>query len=84
MAVYVDALREATVPRQRGTRWCHLMADSDAELEKMAAQLGLLRWWKHDDHYDIVSSKRELAVKLGAVEVSSRFLVLLRKGRVQS
>lgn len=58
---------------------CHMIADTDEELDGMADKIGVARRWKqHDpdkrngsigalDHYDIAKSKRALAVKHGAV-----------------
>lgn len=54
---------------------------SEDELHEFATRLGLKRSWfqgrpKHTAHYDITPSKRTLAISLGAVEVSSRELVM--------
>lgn len=76
MPVYVDALRD--------WGWklgpsCHLMADSAEELHAFAARLGLRRSWFQTSssapHYDLVASKRKLAVELGAVEWTDREMV---------
>ena len=85
MAVYVDEIRDWTLiakaRRLRHTHWCHLTADTEAELHAFAAQLGLRRSWfqKKSDrdyrwHYDVVPSKRAQAVRLGAREVDRRFI----------
>lgn len=85
MTVYVDEVRDWTIiARARGlrhTHWCHLTADTEAELHTFAARLGLKRAWfqKKSDrdyrwHYDIVPSKRAQAVRLGAREVDRRFV----------
>ncbi len=59
--------------------WCHLTADSEEELHRFAARLGLPRHkfqarpgrpWV--DHYDIPESMRAAAVGLGATEVTLR------------
>lgn len=75
MAVYVDALRPC-IPNNHW-KWnhsCHLIADSDEELHKFAAQLWLKREWfqsKNLRHYDLTASKRYVAVNvLGAKEIS--------------
>lgn len=93
MSVYVDEISdygETEVvkdyvghPRARA-RWCHLIADTEIELHEFALQLGLKRRWAQYPgtwkvHYDIVPSKRALAIKQGAVEVSARELVIIRK-----
>lgn len=88
MTVYVDELRsydEASIKpaaRQFGKRWCHMTADTEQELHDFAARLGLKRAWYqiggrrvwhwYLSHYDLVPSKRALAVKLGAEEGSLR------------
>jgi hypothetical protein len=64
-------------------RWCHLNADAEEELHAFAARLGLKRDWYQPgrrlgpdgtvafdpylSHYDIVPSKRALALQMGAV-----------------
>lgn len=83
MAVYVDALQ--VWPNARGifrAGSCRLAADTLDELHKFAARLGMRRAWfqpgngRHP-HYDLVKSRRDKAVALGALEVSGRDLVLL-------
>lgn len=77
MAVYVDDMRvEATI---QGTtaKWSHLMADSSEELNEFAARLGLRRSWiqypgKWKEHYDVTDSKRQAALKLGAIPITLR------------
>ena len=76
MTVYVDDL--FGWPR-RGL-WCHMMTDCDVEeLHAMAHAIGLKRGWFQDHplhpHYDLRPSKRILAVKNGAIEVSRQEIV---------
>ena len=61
MAVYVDG----AIWEWRGRMWCHLTADSEEELHRFAADLGLARAkfqsrsgrpWV--DHYDVPESLR--------------------------
>lgn len=75
MSVYVDKLTDY------GWRLgpsCHMIADTDDELHAMAALIGLKRSWhqavpKHSiSHYDLVGSKRTLAVAVGAIELKTR------------
>jgi len=77
MSTYVDRANiRADVPN--GTRyvrgiWCHMTADTHAELVAMADRIGLRRAWiqhpgEWHEHYDITLSKRRLAVAAGAVE----------------
>ena len=78
MAVYVD---DAIWPYGR-MMMCHMLADTVDELHSMADRIGVRRKWlqnKRVPHYDICKSKRALAVKLGAVEVSRERVVELTK-----
>jgi hypothetical protein len=74
VTVYVDNMRA----RFRRMVMCHMLADSDDELHKMADRIGVARrWWQSPthtsgSHYDIALSKRALAVAAGAVEISLR------------
>ncbi|KVR21661.1 hypothetical protein WK13_34555 [Burkholderia ubonensis] len=73
MAVYVDDMKA----KYGRMTMCHMIADTDAELHAMAAQIGVARrWWqappRHDSHYDICLSMRKKAVELGAVEITMR------------
>ena len=74
MSVYVD---DAEKPF-RGMVMCHMMADSDEELHTMARRIGVARAYFQGDgkrsHYDLAKTKRILAVRKGAIEVSSREL----------
>lgn len=74
MAVYVDDMR---APLGRMIM-CHMLADTEAELHKMAADIGVARKWFQGDHYDIALSKRRLAVRLGAKEITQREAVRIR------
>lgn len=67
--------------RHCGNNWCHMWADSNEELDALARKIGLQRPWRQDSpsrffpggrfvHYDLVPSKRALALKHGAVEKS--------------
>lgn len=72
--VYVD---DAFIPYGR-MKMSHMIADSEIELHAMAVKIGVDR--KHFQcanypHYDICKSKRAIAVKLGAVEITTRQLV---------
>lgn len=85
MTVYVDG---AFIP-WRGGRWCHLTADTEAELHAFARRLGLRRSWfqtcKHRCgpvgapcvhwHYDVNDNKRAAALALGAEEIDRYALV---------
>lgn len=79
MAVYVDNM-EAAFGRMK---MCHCWADTRAELFAMMNTIGVqLKWFQRPDgdcdfgmnasweHFDIAQSKRALAVRHGAIEVS--------------
>lgn len=75
MAVYVDDMR---APYGR-MLMCHMVADSTAELIAMADRIGVQRrWLQHrgtpKEHFDIALSKRALAVKAGAIEITRQQL----------
>jgi len=72
MAVYVDPLFD--YGWKLGPS-CHMTADTLEELHDMADKIGMKRSWfqmskKDVPHYDLVASKRKLAVKHGAIELS--------------
>lgn len=82
--IYVDKLttylkQQASPFAQRyGThvKWCHLFADDIQELHQFSLKLGLQSTWFQNKpkfpHYDIVQSKRQQAILLGAQEVDLR------------
>ena len=78
--ILVDELRRYEKAPITSTRWCHMVTDADTfdELHHFAAQLGLRREWFQGDHYDITSRRRGEALRLGAVSVTSRELVVRR------
>ena len=75
MSVYVD---DARAPLGR-MLMAHMLADSPDELHAMADWIGVARRWFQGDHYDVCLSKRALAVKAGAIEVSQRAIVEIRR-----
>jgi len=69
-------------------KMCHMVADTLSELHDMANIIGVDK--KHFQgkdpkrpHYDICKSKREIAIKNGAIEVSSKELVMILKNIVK-
>lgn len=68
----------------RGWRlWCHMATDDLSEmgleeLHELGARIGLRREWIHRrsnlPHYDLIPSTRQMALALGAVEVTTREL----------
>lgn len=81
--IYVDPLRKCLTTNETlkkyGNLWCHLSCDGNVqELHVFAISIGLKREWFQDrsvPHYDLVPSKRKLAVSNGATEVSAVELV---------
>lgn len=89
MAVYVDDMRMPARVGRITARWSHLMADSDEELHRFAASIGLRRSWAQypgtwKSHYDVTDSKRAQAIAAGAVQIgygSPESLALIRRKR---
>ena len=82
MAVYVDDM-QAPFGRMK---MCHMVADSNAELLAMVDLIGVHRKWiqkagTHKEHFDISLSKRALAVKAGAEQITMRDLWQIMKAR---
>jgi hypothetical protein len=89
--VYVDAIceypKEAIVAKARryGGHWCHMWCDGNVdELHRMAEAIFLKREYFQDvkgfPHYDLVESRRKMAIQFGAQEVSLRSWIRKRKG----
>lgn len=83
MAVYVDELLHTKLHvRTSSWKWpmyCHLMADTEEELEECARTLKLNRSWRRHDHYDLTVNKRKQAINAGAIEITSREMVEVRR-----
>ena len=84
MTVYVDKLFHwpgAKQPFCSGS--CHLFADSLSELHAFAELIGMKGSWFQDHrwlpHYDLVPSKRELALRKGAQEESAKVWMKQRR-----
>lgn len=82
MAVYVD---HARLPFGR-MLMSHLVADSREELFQMVDRIGVARRWLQAEgtpreHFDICESKRTVAIEYGAIPVTARELVEVRKGK---
>jgi hypothetical protein len=77
MAVYVDDMHLTPMGQFGRMKMCHMLADSTEELLAMADRIGVARRWLQDagtprEHFDIATSKRQLAVSAGAVEITMR------------
>lgn len=77
MAVYVDDMHLSPIGRFRGMKMCHMIADEEAELHRMAGRIGLELKRYQGDHYDVPAAKRALAVRYGALEITMRQLAAL-------
>lgn len=81
MSVYVDPLfdTEGWSENWPYKESCHMMADTDEELHKMARKIGLKIIWHQScpphsiSHYDLTRNKRYLAIMNGAKEVDRGF-----------
>lgn len=80
MSVYVDDMR---TPYRRMIM-SHMLANTEEELHAMADQIGVSRRWFQGDHYDICQAKRNLAIRCGAVQITARQAVGIRKQFRQS
>jgi hypothetical protein len=79
MTVYVDDWRQRARLGHVDAQWSHLIADSDDELHRFAARLGMKRAWfqtdprrPHRSHYDVTEALRRQAISLGAVAITWR------------
>jgi hypothetical protein len=97
MAVYVDDIfvwpvdcvqdpQARRVAARTGGRWCHMWADTPQELHSLAIKIGLRRAWAQkvgtpELHYDLTPSRRELAVRAGAIEKTTRDWLAMTRTR---
>lgn len=77
MAVYVDDMHKHPMGQFGRMKMCHMIADTTGELLEMADKIGVARKWiqkpgSPDEHFDIATGKRALAVQNGAIEISMR------------
>lgn len=81
MSVYIDDFRAP----YKGMFMCHMIADTEDELHKMAHEVGLKPEWfqpKSYPHYDLCLKKKEWALGLGAKAITCRELVgIIKKQR---
>lgn len=87
MTIYVDTLFKVIatshwayqVGQRNGHLWCHMMSYDLEALHAFAARLGLKRSWFQQDHYDLTPGRRVRAIEMGAVEATTRELILIRR-----
>lgn len=73
MTVYVDDMRA----RLGRMIMCHMVADTEEELHKMADQIGVQRKWYQGDHYDISLGRKLSAIEAGAKVITRRQLACM-------
>jgi hypothetical protein len=88
VTIYIDPLRDYHFVTGRGLPglWCHMLTDRDVEeLHAFAAQVGLprRRFQNHPrhPHYDLNPTARQMAVALGATEVTTGQLYKILKSK---
>jgi hypothetical protein len=79
MAVYVDNMHETPIGQFGRMKMSHLIADTRKELIEMIGKIKVNPKWIQSfgtprEHFDICLSKRQLAVKHGAIEITYREL----------
>jgi hypothetical protein len=88
MTCYVDTVRHYPGAGLRFDEFCHLLADSPAELHAMADQIGMPRRFFQDHpwrwHYDLPAHLRAEAVRYGAEELTLHEVGALLRERRQS
>jgi len=87
LAVYVDE----AIWRWAGHRWCHLLADSEEELHRFAASIGIHRLLYQGPprtsapHYDITGLERARALRFGAIACDrSQIVAVFRRVKVKN
>jgi hypothetical protein len=87
MAVYVDDMHQSALGSFGRMKMCHMIADTDEELHAMADKIGVARRWHQKppkasaSHYDICTSKRAMAIRAGAVEITLRQAAMMCRNR---
>lgn len=82
MSVYVDDMRADFSKMVM----CHMVADSREELLRMADKIGVQRKWIQKpgtiyEHFDVCLSKRALALRNGAREISMHELAVIFRAK---
>jgi hypothetical protein len=78
--VYIDKPLKWNVKSK--VKWSHLVADNVEELHRFAESMGIKRSWfsnkrgRYQPHYDLNEFQYEEALKRGAIEISSKELVV--------
>jgi hypothetical protein len=74
--VYIDNMNAP----YRNMKMCHMIADTSHELLLMATNIGVNHKWiqnkgTYQEHFDICTTKKKLALAIGAKEVTMKELV---------
>lgn len=77
MTVYVDDMYLYPIGQFGRMKMSHMIADTTDELVAMASSIGVQAKWlqkagSSGEHFDIAQSKREIAIKRGAVAITMR------------
>jgi hypothetical protein len=85
MGVYLDSI---DIP-YRSMIMCHMVADTTEELLFMVDKIGVARKWIQypgtvHEHFDICKSKKSLALKHGAQQITLRQMAEFLKKRRES
>lgn len=75
MTVYVDDMYRYSIGEFGNMKMSHMVADTTEELLAMADKIGVQRKWiqyrgTYKEHFDIAMSKRELALRCGAIPIT--------------
>ena len=81
MTVYIDDMYRYSIGEFRGMRMSHMIADDDDALHAVAACIGMKREWYQGDHYDVPSTRRDLALAAGAQAITFRQAGAMRRRR---
>lgn len=77
MTVYVDDMYLYPIGQFGRMKMSHMLANTTEELLAMARKIGVPAKWiqhagKHGEHFDIAMSKRDVAISLGAVQITMK------------
>ena len=83
MTIYIDDITQypakviSREAKKYGDKWCHLWTDGNIEeLINFAKKIGLKESWLQKNrrfpHFDLVQSKRKIAIENGAIYISLR------------
>jgi len=89
MSVYVDPVMGHGGSKSfKWPRSCHMYGDSLDELHAMARAIGMRREWFQDKdklpHYDLVPTRRVVAIAAGAIEHTREQMVQFMRSRMGS